>query len=668
MPDSPRPIYITTPIYYVNDKPHVGHAYTTIVADFLTRALRLLGCEVFFLTGTDEHGAKVAEVARASGMTPQAWCDVHAQHFQDAWKRLDIEYDYFIRTTDDRHVRGVAKLLDRLHAKSGPDGRPVVYEGEYAGLYCLGCEKFITEKELVEGLCPDHLTRPQELREKNYFFRLKAYLGRVEEKIRSGEIRVLPVERRNEVLGLFKQGLENFSISREKVDWGIPLPWDPSQNAYVWVDALPNYITAVGYGDNPATFAHWWTSADTIHLLGKDILKFHAIFWPAMLLAVGEKTPDTIFIHGYFTVNGQKMSKTLGNALDPHALVDQFGPDGTRYLLLTQFQFGQDGDVKAEEFVRQFNADLANDLGNLVSRVVALIGQHFAGQAPPPGTPGPHETVLATHWDRALTYFGTSILATSLEEWAPKVDLQLHDAPEINVAIDAGIQLVRETNRYLELTQPWQVARDGDRARLGTILSTAVEAIRRASIILSPIIPRKAEQILRSLGITEPDKELRVDDLGSTDKHVRALCPGPFHLEGPIFPRLDKIEVAKREKTTVSDTHSEPAAENVITIDEFKKVQLRTAEVVVAERVEGANRLLKLQIAIGDERRQIVAGIAEYYKPEDLVGKTIIVVANLQPATVRGIPSQGMLLAASKGKTLRLVTTDGPIDSGSGIS
>ncbi|MEW5702627.1 MAG: methionine--tRNA ligase [Candidatus Zixiibacteriota bacterium] len=663
MPDAPRPIFITTPIYYVNDKPHIGHAYTTIVADYLTRALRLLGHEVFFLTGTDEHGAKVAEVARANGMEPKAWCDLHAQHFKDAWKRLDIEYNYFVRTTDQRHEAGVARLLERLHDATDPDGKPVIYEDEYTGLYCLGCEKFITGKELVDGLCPNHLTKPQELRERNYFFRLSAFLPEVQRRISEGSIRVLPEERRNEVLGLFKQGLEDFSISREreKVDWGIPIPWDPTQNAYVWVDALPNYITAIGYGDDPASFARWWTDASIIHIMAKDILKFHAVYWPAMLLAVGERPPQGMFIHGYFTVNGQKMSKSLRNTLDPHRLVDQFGADGTRYLLLTPFPFGMDGDLKADAFVPQYNADLANDLGNLVSRVIALIEKHFGGRQPCP---------VGIDWENGIAYRLQMPVHSCTHDFAMALRSRIwsfeDDGPDLDRAIRTGMELVRETNRFVEEHQPWNLAKMGRRDELATVLSVAAEAIRRVAIVLSPAIPNKSLEILRALGFENPSTELSIGGLSPVlDGNARGLCPGPFHLDGPIFPRLEKPESTRTERITVSESST---PENVITIDEFKKAQLRTAEVIAAERVEGANRLLKLQIAIGEERRQIVAGIAEHYKPEDLIGKTIIVVANLQPATVRGVASQGMLLAASKGKTLRLLTADGPLESGATIS
>jgi len=355
-------ILITTPIYYVNDKPHIGHAYTTLAADVLTRFFRAQKKEVFFLTGTDEHGAKIAETAKALRITPKELCDKNSELFKEAWKNLNIKYDYFIRTTDKRHEEAVKKFVERLKEKGA------IYEKEYAGLYCTGCEKFLTEKELTDGLCPDHKTKPEKVSEKNYFFKLRDYLKEVENLIKNNKLKIGPENAKKETLGLFKQGLDDFSISRQKVAWGIDLPFDKNQTVYVWVDALLNYYT----GDGSKKFERYWEKGQVIHLLAKDILKFHAIYWPAMLLAVGEKVPDEEFIHGFFTINGQKMSKTLGNIIDPNDLVDKFGVEATRYLLLSQFPFGQDGDVQENRFIEKYNADLANGLGNLVARVLTL--------------------------------------------------------------------------------------------------------------------------------------------------------------------------------------------------------------------------------------------------------------------------------------------------------
>jgi len=339
-----RPFFITTPIYYVNDQPHIGHAYTTIAADLLARFHRLAGREVFFLTGTDEHGSKIAEAAAAAGMSEIDFCDQTVKTFLHAWSNLGIENDQFIRTTSERHLVAVQKILDAMRIAKTDDGRDVVYSDYYEGLYCTGCEKFITEKELVDGKCPDHLAVPEKLKEKNYFFRLTAFLPKIKSMIESGELLILPEERRREVLGLINLDLPDFSLSRERVKWGIPLSFDSSQVAYVWVDALSNYISAIGYADDQVSFDKWWSQAEVVHLMAKDILKFHCLYWPAMLMAAGVELPNTIFLHGFFTVDGAKMSKTLGNFIDPNDMVDRFGPDGTRYLLLTQYPFGIDGD------------------------------------------------------------------------------------------------------------------------------------------------------------------------------------------------------------------------------------------------------------------------------------------------------------------------------------
>ncbi|PIY96965.1 MAG: methionine--tRNA ligase [Candidatus Kerfeldbacteria bacterium CG_4_10_14_0_8_um_filter_42_10] len=361
--------YITTPIYYVNDKPHIGHAYTTIAADVLARWHRLKGDEVFFLTGTDEHGAKVEESAKKAGKSPLELCDENSEKFKKTFESLNLSFDYFIRTTDQRHKEAVAKFMQKLWENGD------IYEGTYEGLYCTGCENFLTEKELVNGKCPIHLTVPEKITEKNYFFKLKKYLPQVKELIEKDEIKIRPEDKKKETLGLFQQGLEDFSVSRERVKWGIPLPFDQSQVTYVWVEALQNYVSAIGYGDNEKEFKKWWIEADVLHLMAKDILKFHCIYWPALLLAAGEKPPKELFLHGFFTINGQKMSKSLGNVIDPNEMVKKYGADATRYLLLSQFPFGQDGDIKAEKFDEQYNAYLANGIGNLVSRVANLIEQ-----------------------------------------------------------------------------------------------------------------------------------------------------------------------------------------------------------------------------------------------------------------------------------------------------
>lgn len=642
-----RPYYITTPIYYVNDVPHIGHAYTTIAADFLSRFYKLSGRDTYFLTGTDEHGTKVAEAARKRGLSPQAFCDEVVLKFKTAWENLDISNDYFVRTTDKRHEQGVLKILDVLRTAKTDDGQDVVYTGYYEGLYCTGCEKFMTEKDLVEGLCPDHKVPPQKLKEKNYFFRLTAFQEKIRQKIESGDLIILPEERRREVLGLINQDLPDFSLSRERVEWGISLPFDKTQVAYVWVDALSNYITAIGYGDDQEQFTRWWHDGEVVHLMAKDILKFHCLYWPAMLMAAGLPLPATMFIHGFFTVDGDKMSKSLGNQINPNDMVAEFGADGTRYLLLTQYPFGVDGDIQASRFVQQYNSDLANDLGNLVSRVAKMIEVNFDGKLPEP-----HKDIE-----------GLDELVQQAEGLPGRVyeDIKHY---RLSQAIADTLALVKSANKFFNDTAPWKLAKSGDQDKLGGILYACCEVIRIASILFCPIMPTKMREIRKVLGLN--DSTLTLDNA----RTFFELQPGTnVTLGEAVFPRIERKKSDAKEKAEAkAGETSSTGDDGLLDISDFGKVQLRVAEVLRAERVEGADKLLKLQIDVGTDKRQIVAGIAEYYTPEQIIGKKVVVVANLKPATIRGVQSQGMLLAAKKGKQLYVVTPDGDLPPGSTIS
>jgi methionyl-tRNA synthetase len=633
----PSRFLITTPIYYVNDRPHIGHAYCTIAADVLARFHRMNGEETFFLTGTDEHGSKVAQTAESLGKSPQELCDENALFFKEAWKNLNITYDYFVRTTDSRHEKAVQKLLNELNRSTTKEGEKVVYPGEYTGLYCVGCEKFITEKDLVNGLCPEHQKEPERLSEKNYFFRLSSYLKKVEKLILENKLTLLPEERKKETLGLLKQGLEDFSISREKVSWGIPLPFDPKQNAYVWVDALPNYISAIGYGDDPEQFQKWWKDAYVVHLIGKDILKFHAIFWPAMLLAVGEKQPDVIFVHGYFTVEGQKMSKTLKNVVDPNFLVKEYGPDAVRYLLLTQFPFGQDGDIDERRLAEKYNSDLANDLGNLVSRVINMVKSYCEGKIPQPLTYDKSDEELK---NEAVT------CGEVVFEHIRKINL--------NQAIDQAMKLVRSTNRYVENQAPWNLAKDGNKERLGTVLYVGCEVLRIISALFYPLLPDKSLRIRELLGLSGEELNPSLEKT----KIWGALKPGTkVGKPESLFPRI-QIEVEGKKEETIPE----------ISFEEFSKIDFKVAKVKEAQKVKGADKLLKLKIDLGSEEREIVAGIAQAYSPEEMIGKKIVVVTNLKPAKIKGIESKGMLLAAKDGEILSLVCVDKDVEKGSKIS
>lgn len=491
--------YVTTPIYYVNDRPHIGHAYTTIAADVLARWWRSQGDDVFFLTGTDEHGAKVAESAAAAGKTVTEFIAEHRVEFQRSYERLGIRYDKFIATTDPSHERQVVAFLEKLKRNDA------IYEGEYRGLYCVGCEDFYTEKELIDGCCPVHGTAPEEIKERNFFFKLSSFLPDVERRIRNGEIQIEPKARRNETLALMKQGIPDFSISREKVTWGIPFPGDPKQTVYVWAEALQNYITALGALEPDRTqFETFWPHA--LHIIGKDILKFHAVWWPALLLAAGERPPQRIFAHGFFTVDGKKMSKSLGNVLNPNTMVETFGMDGTRYLLLTQFPFGGDGDVQRERFVEKYNADLANGIGNYASRVLAMV-QKYSGSEVPTGDAGA----------AVMKKIGTA-------------KVRFDEAME-SLQFDGALKTIRELLAFgdsiVDTKKPWELAKNKNE-QLSVVLVELLTLLTFVTYRIVPFMPETAEKIGAALGI----------DVSHEDKQWplppgRALQPLP-----PLFPRL----------------------------------------------------------------------------------------------------------------------------------
>ena len=466
-------ILITTPIYYVNDKPHIGHAYTTLAADILTRFFRAQKKDVFFLTGTDEHGTKIAAAAESTGKSPQEICDENSQSFKLAWEKLGIRYDHFIRTTDKIHEKTVIDFLNELKEKNA------VYEKEYEGLYCVACEKFLTEKDLVNGLCPDHKTEPKKISEKNYFFKLNDYLREVEELIKNGKLSIGPDNAKKEVIGLLKQGLEDFSISRQKdrVKWGIDLPFDKSQTVYVWVDALLNYYT----GDGGKEFKKYWDEGQVIHLLAKDILKFHAIFWPALLLATDKKLPTKEFIHGFFTINGQKISKTLGNIIDPVEIVNKFGTDATRYILLSQFPFGQDGDVKEEKFVEKYNSDLANGLGNLLARILTLVTKY---------------KIQNTNYkvDQDTKKEVEKVKNNYIEDM---LNFRLYEA------LEEIWKLISFCDEYIEKNKPWELLKSQKSKvksqKLETVLENLLYCISEISDLIAPFLPGTSERIKKQI-------------------------------------------------------------------------------------------------------------------------------------------------------------------------
>ncbi len=640
--------YVTTPIYYVNDKPHIGHAYTTVLADVLARYHRAAGDDVWFLTGTDEHGQKVQKAAEKNGMTPIEQCNSTVVRFQELWKRLGITNDDFIRTTEERHWKIVQAIMQDLY------DRDLIYKAEYKGYYCVACERFFTEKDLIDGkLCPDCQREVDTIVESNYFFRMSKYQDWLIQYITEHPDFIQPAFRANETLGFLRKPLEDLCISRPKsrLSWGIELPFDKDYVCYVWFDALINYISAIGYGVDQARFERYWTSC--IHLIGKDILTTHSVYWPTMLKAIGLPMPKTIFAHGWWLTGSRKMSKSLGNVVNPMDMADKYGVDAFRYFLLAAMTPGNDASFTEEDFLQRFNTDLANDLGNLLSRVVKLSIKNFGGTIPAPPPLQPLELEL-------LSKAGLAVKQLENELNAMKLDR----------GINAVMNVVREANKFLERTAPWTLAKEGKTDRLAAVLYTAAQTLEIVSGLLFPIMPEKMTQLRRSLGLSE-EEIVKTDfkslsefaDPSANTKHTMVDMP-------PLFPRIvvekpEEAAPAKPEKQKKQEVKAPKAKdvvvpEGMVTIEQFFKTQLRTAKVLEAERIEGKTRLLHLKVDLGNgDVRSLVAGIAQQYAPEDVIGKTIIVVANLMPAKIAGFESCGMLLAAKNETGLKLVTVDG---------
>ncbi|MFA6568214.1 MAG: methionine--tRNA ligase [Victivallales bacterium] len=625
--------YVTTPIYYVNDRPHIGHAYTTILADVLSRYHRLLGDPTFFLTGTDEHGQKVQKAAIANMMTPQEQCDATVTRFQELWEKLEITHDDFIRTTEDRHKTVVRKILQELY------DRGEIYKAEYSGNYCTPCERFFSKKDIVDGnLCPDCKRATDEIIESNYFFRMGQYQSWLIDYIRSHPEFIQPDFRRNETLGFLRKPLEDLCISRPKkrLAWGIELPFDREYVCYVWFDALINYITGIGYGQDAAKFAKWWPAS--YHLIGKDILTTHTVYWPTMLKAMGIEQPKTIYAHGWWLIGADKMSKSLGNVVNPMAVAEKYGVDAFRYFLMSEMSLGNDASFSEGIFITRYNSNLANDLGNLLSRVVKMIDKEAGGIIPAP---------VAT----AQTEFEKELRETVLSavfEMEPAIT-----GMKLDRGLEQIMNAIRAANRYMEKTAPWKLAKEKNTDRLNTVLYTAAESLRIISGLLYPVMPGKMCEIRKAIGLSETGME--IFELKTWGK----LSPGLRVSDiGSLFPRIEVVKADTVKPAKSAETVA-VAAEDIITIEDFGKIKLKTAKVLEAEKVEGADKLLRLQIEVGGQKRQLVAGIAQFYRPEEVVGRTIVIVANLKPAKIRGIESCGMLLAAKEGKTLKLITVDG---------
>ena len=641
-----KSFYITTPIYYPSAKLHIGHAYCTTIADSVARFHRLADEEVFFLTGSDEHGQKIQQKAEEQGITPIEYVNPIVAGFQNLWKVLNISNDDFIRTTEKRHEKVVQEVFRRIYAKGD------IYKGAYTGLYCTPCESYWTEHQLDEnGCCPDCHRPVQEVSEEAYFFKISKYADRLLKYIEENPDFIQPVSRRNEMINFINQGMEDLCISRTSFDWGIPVPIDDKHVIYVWFDALTNYLTPIGYLDDPEKFQKFWPA--NIHLVGKEIVRFHSIIWPCILMALDLPLPKQVFGHGWLVVDGTKMSKSIGNVVDPIGLIEEFGADAIRYFLLREINLGQDGNFSRDALIQRINSDLANDLGNLLHRTLNMVGKFQQG------------VVLAPE--------GRSEINASLIEDAMSTVKTFADDMnnmKISHAIKAVWAFISRANKYIDETAPWALAKDESKKQeLANTMYNLVEALRIISGLIYPYMPTTAGKLWQQLNLPGTIEELRLADIekwGGT--------PVNMHIDQAqqLFPRIEveKVEQPVKEAKNKSekqkskkDKQKESQPEGEISIDDFAKIQLRVAKVLEAEAVPKADKLLKLKIDLGDEQRELVSGIAKQYKPEELVGKNVIVVANLKAAKIRGVVSHGMVLAASAGDDLKLVTVDMPVGS-----
>ena len=643
--------YITTPIYYVNAMPHLGHAYTTIVADSYSRYRKLCGDEVRFQTGTDEHGEKIAQAAEAEAKTPQEYVDSISGSFRETWPLLDIEPDNFIRTTDAEHIKTVQDILQKVYDQGD------IYFSEYSGHYCQGCERFLTEKELVDGNCPDHLKPPEEISEQNYFFKMSKYQDWLINHIKDNPDFITPQRYRNEVLSFLKEPLEDLCISRPtaRLTWGIPLPFDEKFVTYVWFDALINYLTGIGYPGNP-DFATYWNAAE--HVIAKDILKPHAIYWPTMLKAMGLEPYKRLHVHGYWIIGDTKMSKSLGNVVRPKELVASYGVDAVRYFLLREMSFGLDSSFNSEAVISRQNSDLANDLGNLFSRSLTMIAKYNDQVIPEP------QEDLVTDADRELL--------TAFENMVTTYHQAL-DAFGFSKALQAIWEVISLLNKFIVVNAPWELAKDPEQAgRLQTVLYFLAEGLRIVAMVIQPFMPGAALKMIEALQL---DEKLCAENL-KTATRWGLTVPGTRTIKGKqLFPRLDK----KKKKQPVSQPKKKKKVdpepldqEGLISFDQFQEVELRVAKITAAEKIKKADKLLKLTL-LAPEERTVVAGIAKHYRPEELLGKLVIIVANLKPVKLMGVTSHGMVLAAKEKddqgqERLVLATVSGDVAPGSKVA
>ncbi|MFC4713840.1 methionine--tRNA ligase [Planococcus dechangensis] len=648
-----KTFYLTTPIYYPSGKFHIGTAYTTVASDAMARYKRLRGFDVRFLTGMDEHGQKIEEKAREASQEPQAYVDDMAEAAKKVWEVMDISYDDFIRTTEVRHKQGVEKIFQTFLDNGD------IYKGEYEGWYCTPCESFYTEAQLEDGNCPDCGRPVHKVKEESYFFNMKKYADRLLDYYDKHVEFIEPESRKNEMVNNFiKPGLEDLSVSRTSFDWGIPVPGDPKHVIYVWVDALSNYITSLGYGsDDESDFNKYWPA--DVHVVGKDIVRFHTIYWPIFLMALDLPLPKKVFAHGFIMMKDGKMSKSKGNVVYPEMLVERYGLDAARYFLLRELPFGSDGVFSPESFVERTNYDLANDLGNLLNRTVSMINKYFDGAVP-------QVDGFKTDFDETLQTIAKKTVAV-YEEHMEKMQFSL--------VLSEVWALISRTNKYIDETQPWVLAKDeSDRTQLASVMAHLAESLRMTAVMLQPFLPNAPKQIIEQLGLTPEFLEWHtLESFGAIPAGTSVAAKGT-----PIFPRLEvepEVAYIREQMRGPVAPEAEVQAPSVpekpdvpeITIDQFMQVDLRVATVTACEPVKKTDKLLKLQVDMGYEERQVVSGIAEHYKPEELIGRKVIIVANLKPVKLRGELSQGMILAGQQDGYLTIASVDQKLPNGTKV-
>lgn len=649
---SKKTFYITTPIYYPSDKLHIGHAYTTVAADSIARFKRMNGYDTYFVTGTDEHGQKIQEKAEERGITPKEYVDEIVSWIQNLWKELKISNDDFVRTTQDRHHKVVQEVFQKVYDNGD------IYKDEYEGWYCTPCETYWTERQLEEGnVCPDCERPTEKMKEEAYFFKMSKYANQWLEFIEENPKFIQPDSRRNEMINFVEQGLEDLCISRTSIDWGIPVPVDEEHVLYVWFDALSNYLTGIKYLEDKEFFNKYWPA--DLHLVGKEIMRFHTIQWPMMLMSAGLELPKQVFGHGWLIMKGGKMSKSKGNVVDPLVLKEDFGLDAIRYYILKEIAFGSDGTYSTESLINRINSDLANDLGNLLNRTIAMVEKYFDGVIPEVGP--------ATDYDQDLK----DTAAEAIQGMEKKME-----SLQMNVALQELWNFIRRTNKYIDETCPWILAKDDSkRDELGTVLYNLCEALRIIAIALKPYLVETPLKMAKQLGILS-----HVDEAQWDATNWGGLIAGTTVKGGdPIYPRIDMEEYfEKKEKEDKKQSKEKKKSKkkadkkdgkDMISFDEFQKLDLRVAKVLEAEKIEGSNKLLKVQVEVGDEERQLVAGIAKHYTPEELVGKKVVMVYNLKPAKIFGVKSNGMILAASTDDDdiLAVTTPDKDLPTGSKV-